>query len=572
MVFEMIKQLKIKNFALIKNLELKFKSGFNVFIGETGSGKSIIINALSFVLGGKANKAQIRSGENEIFVEAVFENLGKMSKLTLQELGQPDEEIIILSRKYDADGKTECRINGNITTLSMLKRLAETLVDSYGQHDSQILLKTSNHIEILDSYKPELLLELKLQLTELMSEYKKLNNEINKLGGSFENRERLLDLLDYQINEIEQVNPKLGEIEEIESRLLEIRNSEKIANSLKVSFENLEGSNSAIQFIKNSVKSISNITQYNQKYEDVIQRLNSAMYEIQDLAENLKQELKNKTYSDFELEELDARLDKLKTLKKKYGSNIEEILQFLEKSKTELDKLKNVDSEVEKLNSKLNLVKLKLKTKSLELSELRKALAVEIEKNIKNELSYIGMKNANFKVSFANNALDEEKENFTNNGIDNVEFLFSANIGESLKPLIKTISGGEMSRFMLALKNIIASNDGVETLVFDEVDSGISGEIGSAIAERVALLSKKFQILCITHLPQVTAMAENYFYVYKMSDENSTQTFVKTLDEENLYPILAKLSGNKFKTEIALAHAKELKSWANDYKKYKISK
>lgn len=562
----MIKQLKIKNFALIKDLELNFKSGFNVLIGETGAGKSIIINALSFVLGGKSNKSQIRSGETEIKVEAVFEGFGSSTKNALQELGQPEEDIIILSRKYNVDGKTECRINGAFATLSMLKQLAETLVDFYGQHDSQLLLKTSKHIEILDSYKPELLSEIKLRLAELMGEYKKLNADINSLGGTFENRERMLDLLEYQINEIEKVNPKTGEFEEIENRLLEIRNSEKISNALKTTYENLDGTNSAVQYIKNSVKSLSNITQFNPKFESFKERLNSSMYEIQDLADIFKVELKNMTYSQFELEELDDRLDNLKMLKRKYGNTIEEVLDFLEKSKKERDKLLSVDDEVERLSSKLNLNKQQLETSSLKLSELRRKIAVEIEKNIKKELAFIGMKNADFKINFENQTSDNDKKNFSENGTDNVEFLFSANLGETLKPLTKTISGGEMSRFMLALKNIIASKDGVETLVFDEIDSGISGEIGSAIAERIAFLSKNFQVLCITHLPQVTAMGDNYFYVYKVSDQSSTQTLVQLLDEENLYPILAKLSGNKFKTEIALAHAKELKSWANNYK------
>lgn len=559
----MIKQLKIKNFALIKNLELNFKNGFNVLIGETGAGKSIIINALSFVLGLKANRSQIRSGQQEINVEAIFESFSEATKKVLQELGQPEDEILILNRKYDKSGKTECRLNGNIITLSMLKRLAETLMDFYGQHDSQMLLKTNKHIEILDSYKPELLSETKFHLSKLMGEYKKINAEINSLGGSFENRERMLDLLEYQINEIEQVNPKIGEFEKIEARLFEIRNSEKISNALKTSYENLDGTNSALQYIKNSIKAISSITQYDQKLEDFKERLNSTMYEIQDIAESLKDELKNKAYSEFELEELDTRLDALKALKRKYGNTIQEVLTFLENSKIEQEKLKNVDEEIEKLTSMLNANKSQLKLNSLKLSELRQKIAIEIEQNIKNELAFIGMKNAEFKINFNN----ENKENFSENGIDNIEFLFSANLGESLKPLTKTISGGEMSRFMLALKNIIATKDGVETLVFDEIDSGISGEIGSAIAERIALLSKNFQVICITHLPQVTAMGDNYFYVYKVLDNFSTETLVKTLNEENLYPILAKLSGNKFKTEIALAHAKELKTWANKYKK-----
>lgn len=561
----MIKQIKIKNFAIVKELTLNFNSGFNVFIGETGSGKSIIFNALSFVLGGKSNKNQIRTNEKEMRVEAVFDNYNNNVKSILEDMGQADEEIIILSRKLDAEGKTECKINGSIVTLSMLRKLAEKLIDFYGQHENQVLLKTSNHIDILDSYKPELLKDLKQQISGLMHQFKDIKNEITNLGGSNENRERMLDLLNYQIAEIEDINPKVGEFEEIETRLDEIRNSEKIVSSLKVAFENLDSSNSATIYLKDAIRALTNISNFNNKFENYQERLNSVLYEIQDVVDSLKSDFNNYNYSEIELEALDQRLDSLKKIKRKYGKTIEDVLNFLENSKNEQSKLQNVDKEIEHLNSELNNITLKLREKSIELSNIRKNLAIELESQIMGQLSLIGMKNAKLKIDFAT-PKSENEEIFTNNGIDNVEFLFSANLGETLKPIVKTISGGEMSRFMLALKNIIASTDGVETLVFDEIDSGISGEIGSAIAERIAYLSKRFQILCITHLPQVTVMGDNYFYVYKVSDSNSTQTKIDILDESTLYPIIAKLSGNKFKTEIALAHAKELKNWANKYK------
>lgn len=580
----MIKNLTIENFALIKNLQLNFKSGFNVFIGETGAGKSIIINSLSFVLGGKVAKTQIRTGENHIIVKAIFENVNVDTKEVLKDLGfsdESDENILILSRRFDLNGKSECRVNGEIVTLSMLKQIAVTLVDSYGQHENQTLLKTSNHILILDSYKPELLKNLKNQISELLLEYKKIKTDLKQIGGSFENRERMLDLINYQINEIEIIDPKINEDEELEAKISEIKNFEKISNSLNNAYGYLDGNFSVSHNLKNAVNTLANISQYNELYDDLKERLNSISYEILDISSNIKDELQNKNFSEKELIALDDRLDKLKLLKKKYGGSIEQVLDFLTNAQEEQNKLINADEQIMILNSKLKELTLKLKSKSLELSNIRKKIAIEIEQKVLQELALIGMKNAKFKIVFLNessekNISDDVNSNkndagecelkFTANGIDNVEFLFSANPGEGLKSLSKTISGGEMSRFMLALKNIIASTDGVGTLVFDEIDSGISGEIGSAIAERIAHLSKKFQILCITHLPQVSAMADNYFYVYKQTQNNSTETKVNILNEEKIYPYLAQLSGSKDKTEISLAHARELKDRANKFK------
>ena len=570
----MIKELNIKNFALIKELQLDFIKGFNVFIGETGAGKSIILKALKFILGDKANKNYIRSGENTMSVRAVFENYSKQTSCLLKNFGYENEDVIVINRNLNLEGKSECRLNGKIISLTMLKELCETLVNSCGQHESLQLLKPSNYLNLLDNFNPQKTILLKEQIQDLLKSYKFIDNQISILGGDENQRNYKIELLNYQINEIESVNFKPDEDRIIQEKLEIMKNSEKISKSLKNVVDNLEQSynDSVLQKLNLSIKNLEQIVMYYPELDNYINRLNSCYLEIQDISNSLNNELYNISFNENEFEVLDNRLDTLKSLKKKYSSSstssLEDVEKYLQNIKKELDDLLNADKKIESLSKELKIIEQNLLNKCFELSAIRHKIAQDLETKLENELSQLGMQNCCFKINFSlssNNTTLTGKD-CHNNGIDIVEFLFSANKGQALKPLSQTISGGELSRFMLALQNLVALNDEVNTLVFFFFYSGISGEIGSAIAERIAKLSKNFQVICITHLPQVAVMADKYFYISKKTLQEQTFTFAETLSDSQVYKHIAKLSGGNYQSSASIEHAKELKTWAENFK------
>lgn len=554
----MLRNLKIKNFALIENTEIDFSSGFNVIIGETGAGKSLILKSLAFLLGEKSSKAQIRTGETKIFVQGIFDNISSQTTEILDEFGIENEEILILQRTYDTNGKSEIRINGNIATSSMLSKISETLVQVYGQHESLILLNTSKHIEILDSFKPTELENLKNELATEYTNFQDIKGKIDALGGDSSQRERTLDLLDYQIKEIEFINPEIDEDTEIENKLLLMKNAEKISTYLQGSIDNIN--NGIIEKLKTTSKNLENLENFDKDFENLENRLNSAYYEILDILETLETKNSSLSFNEYELDKLDKRLDEIKNLKKKYGPTLEDVLNFKQNAEKEKNRLENAEFELDKLAKLETESKTKLQNICEKLSQKRKTLAKEFEEKMHYEFGFLGMKNAKFEVDFQTAEISAK-------GTDKVEFLFSANPGQALKPISKIISGGEMSRFMLALKNITSEAKSTNTLVFDEVDSGISGEVGSAISERIGMLAKNYQILCITHLPQVSAMAKTYIYVSKESQNGKTISNAKILEGEEIFQSIAKLSGGDFASEISLKHAKELKMWADNFKK-----
>ena len=563
----MIKTLKIKNVALVKDISLEFSQGFNVLLGETGAGKSIIIDALNFVLGDKPSKTMIRTGEEYMSVEASFSGYGKLTSLVLNKLGIEDEGVLFFSRVYTQSGKSECKVNGLQLPLSMLKQVSETLVDFYGQHENQLLLRNKNHLQILESYNPEIFVEDKKHIQRLLTELKDIRSRKQSLGGDNSNRERLIDLLTYQINEIENIAPKEQEDEALDYELRLFANSEKISVALNSS---ISSSSTALGAIKSSIHSLKAVETYNEKISSLIERFTSCLYELDDLESELKNQSAELVFDEVEMQKIDSRLDQIKSLKRKYGPTLEDVSVFLRKSKEELDNLANAEIKLNELSENERKIISQLYEYSKVISSKRRALASEVEKKIETELAELGMKNARIKISFSDFPECNEDTPFTSNGLDNVEFLFSANLGEELKSLSKTISGGEMSRFMLAMKNILADIDGVDTLVFDEVDTGISGNIGNAVAEKIARLSKHFQIICITHLPQVASMADSYIFVSKKVKDNATFTHIEKLGENRIIEQLATLIGGESKTELALAHAKELKFNSENFKK-KIS-
>ncbi len=557
----MIESLKIKNVALARNIFLNFTPGFNVFLGETGAGKSIILDALNFVLGAKANQELITTGENQMRVEVAFRDFSSDVLNELDNLGFERDEILIIVRTLEKNGKSDIKINGNSATLSMLKSLTRFLVDSYSQHENLILLKQKNHIFLLDSFNPNFLTFEKEKLSYLILKLKEIEKQINIIGGSGENRERLIDLLQYQINEIESVKPTPLEEQELIEAITKFNNSEKIVSSLSECNSCLNSSQfSAITQLKNGLRNLSSIENLSENYTQLYERLKNSIYEIEDIAFSVKDELNSVDFDQRKFDLMDARLDKLKSLKKKYGGDVSKVLEFLTKAKLELDNLLNGEEKLANLTTEKNKFKKEILEFCQILNKKRNEISAEIEKKIKIELEDLGMKNARFKVK-----IEIDENSFSKNGYDNVEFLFSANAGEDLKPLSKIISGGEMSRFMLAIKNIIAGEK--TCLVFDEVDSGISGRIGAAVAERIARLSMFNQVICISHSAQVCAMADNYYFISKIVDDGKTTSFAENIKSERIVDELSKLSGGKLESEIIKKHAQELLNWAQNFKK-----
>ena len=531
----MLEKLNIKNVALIKSLEINFQSGFNVILGETGAGKSIIIDSLNFALGSKADKTLIRAGEETMAVSALFVDVSNNVKSILRGFGLDESDEVLLSRTYSQSGKGEARINGEIVAISMLKQIGEALVDSYGQNESIALLKQKNHLEILDLYKPKDEIQVKEEIQGLIQKLNELNLKIKKLGGDEASRERQIDLLSFQTNEIENANLQENEDEILEEKLKKLSNSEKIMEAISSAYELLENENGAISTLKQSLNNLRSVERYDDKIEILSQKLDEFIINIDELGEEIYSLSNDYDFNENELNQMIERRDVLDSLKRKYGGSLENVLKYLSEASEELEMLKNSKDILNSLeNDKKKLLEVAAE-KFNELGKIRRAHALEIEQKLSTALAEIGILKAQFKVNFFPIVRSiEEVETFSLNCMEDVEFLFSANIGEELKPLAKTISGGEMNRFMLAFKNIIADINGPSTLIFDEIDSGISGKVATQVAEKIAKLSKTYQVLCICHLPQVASMGDCFFFVSKSNDGERTQTSIKMLSNEEI--------------------------------------
>lgn len=560
----MLQSLIIKNFALIKDQTIDFKKGFNVLVGETGAGKSLILDALGFALGDKANKLNLRHGENKMFVQAVFDDISDSVNNALKENGIDCEngENLIFSRSYTLEGKNDCRINGVVVTTNVVKSISSLIVDTYAQNENIELLKVKNHLTILDSYFLDDVLPLKNQIADEIESMNEIKTQMHKIGGDKQNRERELELLNYQIKDIEEANLVVGEDEEIKERINILNNYEKIFDALKMANDGLNNVSLSLYSVKANLDSVSN---YDSSLNDFSERVNSAKIDLDDINESITNNLSSMEFDSDELDKLDSRLEDIKLLKKKYGATIEDVLAYLGKIKEDYDNLLFGEEKLLKLSKELGDVRKSLYSKCQVLSDVRKKIAIQIEDKVMQELKLLGFNNAKFKINFAKLPNIDDAV-FTLNGLDDVEFLLSANAGQELKSLSKTISGGEMSRFMLALKNVFADSFNTSVLIFDEVDTGISGEIGQKVAERLAVLSKKYQLICITHLCQVTAMADNYIFVRKNVVDGQTYTEISYLEGDDLIKYIAVVSGAT-PTEVALKFAKELKTKADTFKK-----
>ncbi len=549
----MLQSLSIKNVALISNLNIEFGQGLNILLGETGAGKSIIFDALNFVLGEKADKTLIRYGEKEMRVDAVFSGLSNSTISQLNNFGVEGDEIS-LSRTFNSEGKSSIRINGIPSVQTVLREIGKILVDSYSQHESIELLKSKNHLVMLDKFGGEQIEELKKIVKTNFDELNEIKLKIKKLGGDEFDRARRKSLLEYQINELEEANLVVGEDEEIEEKLKIIENSEKIKTAISDCKNNLiDGNISCVGQIYNSIASLSSLNGF-ANIDELKDRLNSAMIEIEDICESLNVIYNSTDFDEMEYEQLDKRRDLIKSLLKKYGGTIDKVINYLDNVKQEYEELENSDALIEELQVKQAKIFKELEKSCNDLSNKRKEISTSIKQKILNELNDLGMKSSRFEVQFT------RLEKITSNGYDEVEFVFSANKGQEVKALSKTASGGELSRFMLAIKNIFAEIEGAETLIFDEIDSGISGETGKMVGAKLCNITNHFQIICITHLPQVACYGDDFYVVAKKEQNGNTITEITHLNENEINENIAKLIVGNDVTTTSTNQIKEMRA------------
>ncbi len=550
----MLQSLTIKNIALIDNLTIDLSTGFNVLTGETGAGKSLIIDSLALLLGEKADKSLISYGSNFASVEAVFETNSENILQKMEEFGLDRENTIVIFRKLSIDGKNECRVNGKTFTLSMLKALTAPLMDLHGQFQHQDILKTSSQLKTLDDFGGK---AIKIAKQNYRETYHKLNlvkRKLSEFNFDSRDREKLIDLYNYQINEIEEANFKDGEEESLKEFRMKVLNQEKIALSLDrvTSYFDGAGENYGIVgLIKKCDYDFSEVLKYLPENEELANRISSARYELQDIAETVEDLKNNLTFDEYLASENEKRLDLLTSLKKKYGANIQEINEYLEKIRVEYDKLLNSAEIIEKLEiEKSELTKL-LVAQAEELSSLRKQTAGVFVSSVKNELNELSMKGAKFEIDF----VFGNEETADETGFDKIEFLFTANSGQPLRPLNKVVSGGEMSRFMLAVKNITADIDNVDTMIFDEIDTGISGDTANVLAQKLAKIGRKHQVVCVTHLAQVASYGTNHYYISKADNNGVTRTSLRLLDYDGRVREVARIIGGTI-SDFSIEHAK----------------
>lgn len=548
----MLQTLKIENFALIENQTVEFKNGLNILLGETGSGKSLIFNSILFALGMKADKTYIRSGKKFMKVDALFVELSDELRQFLEEAGFDCEDELLLSRSLSEDGKNVIRVNGQIATTSMLKEIGQRLVDSFTQHESVSLLNVKNHLTMLDKFAGERVKPLKEEISSLLEQIAEINKKIKSLGGDESERERLISLLKYQYEEIEKAGLRQGEDEEVKERLKVMASAEKIFEAVSASeallSENPDSAINALQEVSNALSALSNI----EVLSALKERLDSCRYELEDIVSALVDVRDETTFDEGEFNALDQRNDLIKNLCKKYGGSIEAVLEFASKAKEQLQMLDEGQELLEKLNAQKEKLVAQLEKVADKLTEARKAVAEEVEGKVEKELRELGMKSSKFTIQIS------PLKEIGQNGRDDVVFNFSANAGQEVKSLSKTASGGELSRFMLAVKNIFAENGLASTLLFDEIDAGISGETGKIVGQKLKNITKFCQVLCITHLPQVAVFGDNFVNVYKLEKDGQTFSETKILDLDEAVEAVAKMTGGANPTEIALNHAREM--------------
>lgn len=560
----MLRKITIQNVALIERAELEFDEGFNALSGETGAGKSVILDSIDFVLGAKADKSLVRFGTDECFVRAEFESVGQEVLSELEEIGVETDETLIIMRKFTKDGKSSLKINGCTVTSAMLRRISSRLVDIHGQSDHFYLLNENNQLKLLDSIAGDRVFTEKNTLASLLEARKKVRAEMALVGGDEAERNRRADILKYQIDEIFRANLKEGEEEELTAFRNRSMNAERIKDGLSSAYGLLASDGGCVDSINSARRALGSISRYDEKYGELASRLENSLAEISDIASVVEDYDAELDIDGRELERAEARLDEYKTLKKKYGATLAEIQTFFEKAKAEYTLLSESEERLSVLDSKLRELNGEIYASCLRLSTLRKEAAEGFTRRVTNELKTLNIGSARFETLFED-FIPEDAEKAGANGLDKMKFLFSANVGEPPKELGKIISGGEMSRFMLAVKAQLSSVGNIGTYLFDEIDAGIGGTTARVMGEKFVKIAKSVQIIAVTHSAQIASFADRQFLIEKREENSSTTTTLREVKEGDRIKEIARLIGGDA-SELSLKHAEEMLTIASAYK------
>lgn len=563
----MLIHLHVKNYALIDEINVDFDDNLNILTGETGAGKSIIIGSINAVLGGKVSKDMIRTGCDSALIELLFyvDNNVVLSKLHEYDINMDNNKELLITRKININGRSVFRMNGQVVTTSIVKDISTKLIDIHGQHEHQSLLNKKNHLSLLDTFCGVDVLELKEKLRKKYAYYMELSSKIDHFMLDEHTRKKEISFLEYEINEITSANLIIGEDEKLKEEYTLLSNGKKIIKSMSEIHTYVNGDSTnmtgAIDQIGQAVRLLSGIKTLDKNIMNMEEQISNIEIMLSDFNRDI-----NDYISSFELDEsryfeIEDRIDLINNLKMKYGDTIEEILKYKEEKEKYLEELINHEEHLNQINKEINTLKNEIEVYCGDLTRIRKEKAKHISKLIVNALRHINLLNTNFIIEV------NRANKFNSNGWDEIEFLISTNVGEPLKSLSKVASGGELSRIMLAIKSVLAGSDDIESLIFDEIDTGISGKTAGLVAEKLVQISKEHQVICITHLAQIAAMGDAHFIIQKKVKDNVTHTLINKLDKESSINELARLLGGIKITDAVIANAKEMKDYAEEVKK-----
>ena len=539
----MISTLHIKNIGIIDDLSINLNTGLNVLTGETGAGKTLIIDSLGIISGERFSKEMIRKGQDFSYVEAC---------IFLPQNENAIDGNIIVSREIYSNGRNMCKINGRMVTVTELKEFMSSIIDIHGQHDNQQLLNPNTHIQYLDSFADKELNKYLEEYRNMYTEYTSIKQELkNNYGEDEKQRQRKLDLLKYQFDEIDKANLKIGEDEKLEADRKIILNSEKINENLNIA--DMEISEKTIDSINSAIRALEKIEDLDEEYSKKLNSLKSVYYDVQELGRDIFNLKESVYFDEEERQSLESRLDLIFSLKRKYGNTIDEILNYKKELEQEIYRIENLEENNNILKNKLKVITEKMNRQADKLNEIRNEFAKKLEESINKELKDLEMKNASVFINVQKNQSNE----FNYNGLDHVEFLIKTNIGEDAKPLYKIASGREMSRIMLGIKNVLSNVDNVPVLIFDEIDTGISGIAAKSVGEKLKSISKLHQVLCVTHLASIAAKGEYNYYIHKEVENEKTYTNIKLLNQEEKIREVARIASGDINS-ISLEHAKSL--------------